>query len=1416
MSQATLTDLCRRAAGSDAQPDGDLLRRFSQSRDQTAFATLVRRHGRVVWGAAVRRTGDHQAAEDVFQATFLALARRAGRLHGRTSLSGWLYTVSARLARRAARRAMPAPAGPVADLRPGPLETLSARELLAALDDELARLPEPFRMAVVLCCLDGLSRDEAALRLGCSFGALKGRLERGRELLRRRLAARGVSLSAVLGGTVVLPAAVPPEVAAGATTAVVGGNARPAAVALARSLSAGQATRLVSLATVALLGLGLTFLQGGAPPGTGDPPPPRPADSEPPGETVTVKVLYDGKPVAGAKVWASGYQQDREKQPAPVTGESGPDGLARLTIPADVQSYELFARDPDGRIGELSMYGREVPGSGPSTIHLVAVGEVTGRFRTADGKPIAGVELETHQFDRTDNLHEPARPNHITVPGWLEVDYKAKSDAEGKFRIAGVPVGYRTFLSVTTDGYGRGYLMPEADKPVDVALLPAGRLRVKLAGTADPKGSRGLTCWLSAAVAGPAKNIFHSRATGELDGAAECVIANLAPGRYRVEIQPSVTHPVRGTAAAEVVIESGKMSDVTVTLEVQARMTGRVVDADTGKGMGNVPVYLERTTDRQPVAGANGEARTDADGRFEGYGPPGQWVRARVYRPPPGYTPSTPGRDASDTVKLDVSKPQAFPEIKLRRSVALRAVVVDVAGKPVARPEVWSGRVDPHERGPGQVVSKADGTFAMAELGPDAVVAPRVRKGDAVNVPDPVEVAKQSGPITIALSEKNACRVRGRVTDDAGRPLEGAKVGVSWYFHGLGPEAAYSTSRAVEVLTTDADGRFTSGALWPRDSYHVVVSHEQFGKAESKRVQGEPGQVHDLGTVQLVATGKAVRGKVVGTDGKPLAGITLTQRGDGPVVTTAKSGPDGSFTLTGFFDRPGFVLIRESGYRPSAVAVRPGGEPVTITLRKADEPPGPVPPMDGHEAALARFTRSLMEKLWADREQMGGYERNVFRDMCRFDPATARRWRDEEKKRTNGKVDLTHFLDEADLERNLLAMARTDLDEALARLPKKNQWDVGQVIDLAERLLADDKAKALRVAEEAAVRARALEPADRPWPLARAGDVAIRAGNAAGGKKLLAEAVDLANKLPADNRNQYFRGLVAVAVVVHDEPAAYKLIKGFANADTYNRALAGMVARLADADPKRAEAQFGKFRPGLGFAASEARLAVGFKLAATDPDRGEAVINGTPEVMYRLLGLARLATLVAAKDRPRAWKLIDRAMDGIDKNQESLRSWSNFGGVPAIAAMVAVRAGQVGHPDTSGLVARALAQRTAYGYESRKERDDQTISLATVLAFVDPAAARVLLASIAPPAEFAKRAVGESRDWLFAAALADPEHAMVVVDAIWSAAKDRRGSGAATSNTGLIELVSVLTQPGDRISALARYGSIPSIPDRPD
>src|SRR5437879_4016197 len=89
-----------------------------------------------------------------------------------------------------------APADPASD--PAPLAELTARELVTVLDEEVGRLPEAFRLPVVLCCLEGLSQEEAARRLGWPPGSVKGRLERGRKRLHERLAKRGLALMAAL------------------------------------------------------------------------------------------------------------------------------------------------------------------------------------------------------------------------------------------------------------------------------------------------------------------------------------------------------------------------------------------------------------------------------------------------------------------------------------------------------------------------------------------------------------------------------------------------------------------------------------------------------------------------------------------------------------------------------------------------------------------------------------------------------------------------------------------------------------------------------------------------------------------------------------------------------------------------------------------------------------------------------------------------------------------------------------------------------------------------------------------------------------------------------------------------------------------------------------------------------------------
>jgi|GEM_PF-79963 len=183
--------LLRAAAGSDR----DLLDRYVRDRDEEAFEALIRRYGTGVWSACVRLAG--RDAEDAFQAVFLILSRKAGTVNG--SLPAWLHAVTRRVAanlRRNARRRNEVES----TVRPLEARTddVSLREGLALLDEELSRLPERYRAVLIVCCLEGRSRDEAAAQLGWSEGQVKGRLERAREMLRTRLARRGIELGAVL------------------------------------------------------------------------------------------------------------------------------------------------------------------------------------------------------------------------------------------------------------------------------------------------------------------------------------------------------------------------------------------------------------------------------------------------------------------------------------------------------------------------------------------------------------------------------------------------------------------------------------------------------------------------------------------------------------------------------------------------------------------------------------------------------------------------------------------------------------------------------------------------------------------------------------------------------------------------------------------------------------------------------------------------------------------------------------------------------------------------------------------------------------------------------------------------------------------------------------------------------------------
>jgi RNA polymerase sigma factor (sigma-70 family) len=177
-----------------ALTDGQLLERFLAHRDETAVEMLVRRYGPLVFGVCRRVLHNAHTAEDVFQATFLVLIRKAPSLDRGKPLGSWLYTVAYRLALRARANEFRRQRceGQAAQTRP-PTDgrATSPSDLVVALEEELHRLPERHRAPLVLCYLDGKTNDQAAQILGCPRGSMAARLALARERLRECLARRG-------------------------------------------------------------------------------------------------------------------------------------------------------------------------------------------------------------------------------------------------------------------------------------------------------------------------------------------------------------------------------------------------------------------------------------------------------------------------------------------------------------------------------------------------------------------------------------------------------------------------------------------------------------------------------------------------------------------------------------------------------------------------------------------------------------------------------------------------------------------------------------------------------------------------------------------------------------------------------------------------------------------------------------------------------------------------------------------------------------------------------------------------------------------------------------------------------------------------------------------------------------------------
>ncbi len=424
--------------------DRQLLERFNDRRDATgeaAFAALATRHGPMVLHVCRQLLGDLHHAEDAFQAVFLVLARKARSIRDPELLGNWLYGVALRTARKARARlirrrkyeedkAMRRPGAMVEPMVEPAEPPVLAREQAEILHSEIDRLPGPFRLAVVLCYLEGLTLDEAARRLRCPAGTVRSRLARACDKLRRGLTRRGVSLS---GATLV--AALSPRSASASVSSplchmttraalqfAAGHAVAPLAAALAQEVLRSMLIHKLKLTVLTLLCLGTVAagagLVGQAPVRQAEKPDLRPIAAKPgdanpkpaPGRMfVTGRVLDpSGKSVPDATVMVYAFLKSlgRSDRVAPIwpsaIGQAGSDGSGRFRLDAPRTSSSRH-----GEFGAVAL----APGYGAGWVELDPDAEqpttditlrpeqvIQGRLFDVQGRPADGVAISVESM----------------------------------------------------------------------------------------------------------------------------------------------------------------------------------------------------------------------------------------------------------------------------------------------------------------------------------------------------------------------------------------------------------------------------------------------------------------------------------------------------------------------------------------------------------------------------------------------------------------------------------------------------------------------------------------------------------------------------------------------------------------------------------------------------------------------------------------------------------------------------------------------------------------------------------------------------------------------------------------------------------------------------------------------------------
>jgi RNA polymerase sigma factor (sigma-70 family) len=880
----------------DRNTDAGLLDRYVSEGDEASFAAMVDRHGPLVLHVCRRVLGDPHDAEDAFQSAFLILARKAARVRPRETLAAWLHGVAyrvalkARFARTRRDRRTVGDAEIAADARPDPLSDLSARELLAVVDGEVRRLPEAYRLPVILCCLEGRSLEEAAQQLGWSPGSVKGRLQRGRAKLHDRLLRRGLTLSAILTASELSRGAGSGPMAARATRTVQAaitfaaargsrGGISAQAVALAAQRIKNSVIvhwKFLAVMSFAVLAAGFWAGRPDVPKSTAAPEvrsrpvaldralPAAPEDVAS-GDAGTVPRdlrrvelsgrVFDpaGRPLAGARLY-EGYSVRRLTPDSrsfdakyPVRATTDADGRFQFTfVDSDLDARWL----DDSRPAVLAMAGdfgpawAEIPDSGePADLNLRLVDDLplTGRVVDKDHRPVAGVRVTVREVIG-DSEEGVTRYVHGDLDTWYPTRWRgplpeqprdATTDADGRFRMTGL--GRDRVVSLALEG-----------RSIQQAVIMA----VTRSTVPNSRRVRAASFEYQAAPARTVRGVVRDRDTGRpVTGAAvwatptgsrtftdgsgrfEIVGCSQAPQGCAIVVQPQAGQPY--FAARATVPESTDLDPATVDVGLTngITLTGNVIDRATGKPpraatVEYYPLFPNVHSSRLSLCAA-------------------QVASSMLVAPSGTYTLAVlPG---PGVVCVSASPRDSYAEAAIDEGELARFF--------------------------GDGVNRGMGRCLFVASGPGGREILQVNRFNAFA---PISPGEQAGSVRLDFELERAKPIPGTVVGPDGKPLVGVEV--------MGLTAMPDEERL-------ANESFTVTGLNPRGARSLSFRHASKALGTALTVRGdESGPL----TVRLQPCGR-VRGRLVDRAGRPVPEVTVCLGGAFTFTLTTESDRGGRF-----------------------------------------------------------------------------------------------------------------------------------------------------------------------------------------------------------------------------------------------------------------------------------------------------------------------------------------------------------------------------------------------------------------------------------------------------------------------------------------------------------------------------------------